>query len=220
MGLPVPAHHALAYGTAMHHAVAAFHVSQTRHTPLTEEQLLAEFERSWTAEGFLSREHEDARYLAGQNALRRFRAGQLAVGAVPPVAVERPFAFRLGADLVRGRMDRIDAGPDGVVITDYKTSDVHDQRRADAKARDSLQLDVYALAHEAETGTLPREMRLHFLDTGLVGHTKPDGERLEKSRQKLSQAADSIRAGRFDPKPNPVACGYCPYRTICAASAA
>ncbi len=220
VGLPTPAHHALAYGIAMHSAVAAFHVSQACGEPLGEEQLLAEFGQAWRSEGFLSREHEDARFAAGQDALRRFRTQQLLAVQAAPVAVERPFTFRLGIDIVRGRIDRLDGTVDGLVITDYKTSDVRDQRRADAKARESLQLQVYAMATASEVGHLPAEMRLQFLDSGLIGHTRPDVARLEKARQTLNSAAAGIREGRFVAKPNAVACGYCPYRTICSSSAA
>jgi DNA helicase-2/ATP-dependent DNA helicase PcrA len=220
VGLPAPAHHALSYGTAMHAAVAAFHVSQARQAPLTDDELLAEFGRAWRSEGFLSREHEEARFSAGCDSLRRFRTEQLLAGRQAPVAVERPFSFRLGRDLVRGRIDRLDASPAGIVLTDYKTSDVRDQRRADARARDSLQLQVYALATQAETGRPPAELRLHFIDSGLVGHATADARRLEKARGTLTAAAEGIRRAEFAAKPNPVACGYCPYRTVCSRSAA
>jgi ATP-dependent DNA helicase UvrD/PcrA len=220
VGLPAPAHHALTYGTAMHAAVAAFHASQARGQPLAETELLAEFERAWRSEGFLSREHEEARFAAGKVALGRFRTEQLLAAGRPPVAVERPFTFKLGPDVVRGRIDRLDAGANGLVVTDYKTSDVRDQRRADARARDSLQLQVYALATRSETGSPPAEMRLHFLDSGVVGHVTADPARLEKAEGKLMTVADSIRREEFGARPNPVACGYCPYRTVCSSSAA
>ncbi len=121
---------------------------------------------------------------------------------------------------VRGRVDRLDATADGAVITDYKSSDVRDQAKADQKARDSLQLQVYALAHESEHGSLPHEVRLHFLDSGVVGSASPDPARLEKARGKLKAAAAKIGEGDFPPQPSAITCGYCPYRQICGASAA
>ena len=57
------------------------------------------------------------------------RAQQLAGGASPPTAIERPFTFRLGQDQIRGRIDRLDETASGAVITDYKSSDVRDQKR-------------------------------------------------------------------------------------------
>ena len=219
VGLSTPAHHALAYGSALHQAIAAFHVSQGRGEALDEAGLMAALDSHWQPDGYLSREHEEARYSAARAALARFRSRELASGGVP-VAIERPFRFRLGQDQIVGRVDRLDGGPDGVVITDYKSSDVSDQKRADAKARESLQLQVYAMAHQADTGDLPARVQLHFIDTGVVGTAVPDETRIAKARQKLTTAADGIRAGNFAPKPSPIGCGYCPFREVCPASAA
>ena len=43
VGLPTAPHHALTYGSAMHQAVAAFHVSRGAGKPLSEEELLERF---------------------------------------------------------------------------------------------------------------------------------------------------------------------------------
>jgi hypothetical protein len=122
-GLPTPPHHALVVGSALHAAVAAYHLSERRGRPLDEATLLEAFADHWQSEGFLSRAHEDARFAAGQAALRRFRADRLASGAPPPTAVEASFSVSLGGDRLRGRYDRVDAGPGGTVITDYKSGD-------------------------------------------------------------------------------------------------
>ena len=220
IGIPTPAHHALSYGNAIHGAIAAFHGAQARGQTMTDTELIAELRRCWQPDGYLSREHEDARFAAGAMALRGFRTQELARGGHVPAAVEKPFSFRLGQDIIRGRIDRIDATDEGAVITDYKSSDVREQKRADVRARDSLQLQVYALAHEAETGQLPSQVQLHFVESGVIGSAVPDPDRLDKARTKLVAAADDIRAAKFAPKPSAIACGYCPFRTICSASAA
>jgi DNA helicase-2/ATP-dependent DNA helicase PcrA len=219
VGLNPPAHHALVYGSALHATIAAFHAGQSRGAPMSEVELLAEFARHWQPEGFLSRDHEEARYAAGQQALRSFRQRELASGT-QPIAVERPFRFRLGPDQIVGRVDRLDRTNGGVVITDYKASDVRDQQRADSRARESLQLQVYALAQQAETGELPVHVQLHFLDSGVIGRATPDERHLERARQTLASAADGIRAGRFEARPNALACARCPFREICPQSAA
>ena len=121
---------------------------------------------------------------------------------------------------MRGRYDRVDDSPHGAVITDYKSSDVRDPDKARERARDSLQLQLYALAHEAETGELPVALELHFLESGLVGRVEPDPARLAKARASLKKVADGIRGGRFPARPDMVGCGYCPYRDICPSSAA
>ncbi|CAN5809897.1 hypothetical protein BH24CHL6_BH24CHL6_01570 [soil metagenome] len=220
VGVPTPAHHALVYGNALHQAVAAYHLRQANGESMSEEALLKVFAAHWSAEGFLSRQHEEARYRAGQAALRNFRSEMIMQEIPAPAAIERPFAFSIGGDQLKGRMDRLDETAAGTVITDYKSSDVRDQSKADQKARESLQLQVYALAHLDQTGALPSEVKLHFLDSGVVGRAVPDPARLERATKRISQAAEDIRAGRFAAQPNPVACGYCPFRAICPSSAA
>jgi DNA helicase-2/ATP-dependent DNA helicase PcrA len=254
--VPTRPHHSMVYGAALHQAVQEFHRSQARGRPLTEAELIGVFEKAWSNEGFVSREHETARLEAGRAALRRFRETQLEPGMVVPAWVEREFAFALGGDRVRGRFDRVDIvpvaepsgavaggvrevadapsvlradviepmlellGPEEVTITDYKTSDVRDPAVARQRARDSLQLQIYAMAYEAMTGRLPDAVQLHFLDTGLIGRAEVDPARLEKARSRIATAAAGIRARDYTPRPSALSCTYCPFRDICPSSVA
>ena len=107
-----------------------------------------------------------------------------------------------------------------VTITDYKSSDVRDPDKARQKARDSLQLTIYAMGWQAMTGRLPDSVQLNFLETGLVGKADVDDKRLARGRAQIQVAAAGIRARNFTPTPDMVACSYCPFRDICPASAA
>ncbi len=250
--LPVPPHHAMIYGSALHRAVQEFHRRHARGEVMTDEELGAAFEAAWTNEGFLSRDHEDARLDAGRETLRRFRAAQLEPGAVIPAYVEREFSFALGGDRIRGRWDRVDiesaaepgdapiasaseppapsadtiaptfelTGRERVTITDYKTSDVRDTAKARQRARESLQLQIYAMGYEAVSGRLPDALQLHFLDTGVTGRVEVDPKRLTKARARIASAAAGIRAREFAAKPDRTTCGYCPFKSICPSSVA
>jgi DNA helicase-2/ATP-dependent DNA helicase PcrA len=248
--VPIAPHHAIVYGSALHKAVQEFHRLHPRGHVMSEEELLAAFDRAWSNEGFLTREHEEARLAAGRAALLRFREEQLRPGTVVPAYVEREFSFSLDGDRIRGRMDRVDierlpAGdnephdrvgepqladsiapalpglyPERVTITDYKSSDVRDPVRARERARESLQLQIYAMAYQAETGRLPDAVQLWFLESGLVGRAELDEKRLERARESIRKAAAGIRARRFEATPDYMACGYCAFRDICPASAA
>ncbi len=247
--LPVAPHHAMIYGSALHRAVQEFHRRHARGEVMTEDELMAALDAAWTNEGFLSREHEDARLEAGRATLRRFRAAQLEPGAVIPAYVEREFNFSLGGDRIRGRWDRVDIEPadpaaptydaptqaphadtiaptleltgrERVTITDYKTSDVKDPGKARQRARESLQLQIYAMAYEAVAGRLPDAVQLHFLDTGVTGRAEIDPKRMAKGRAKIATAAAGIRARDFTPRPDRNTCGYCPFKAICPSSVA
>jgi DNA helicase-2/ATP-dependent DNA helicase PcrA len=247
--VPLAPHHALVYGSALHKAVQEFHKRHARGQVMTEDELTTAFELAWTNEGFVTRDHEEARLAAGRDALRRFRAEQLKPGSVIPAYVERDFSFTLDGDRVRGRWDRVDIEPaavghtpppgDGaaphadtvsptlgltgrerVTITDYKASDVRDPVKARQRTRESLQLQIYAMGYEALTGRLPDHLQLHFLDSGLVGRVDVDPKRLARARQKIAVAAAGMRARDYTAKPDRMACSYCPYREICPSSMA
>jgi DNA helicase-2/ATP-dependent DNA helicase PcrA len=111
-------------------------------------------------------------------------------------------------------------GRERVTITDYKTSDVRDPVKARQRARESLQLQIYAMAYEAISGRLPDAVQLHFLDTGITGRVTVDPRRLAKGREKIAAAAAGIRARDFHPKPDRTTCGYCPFKAICPSSVA
>ncbi len=245
--VPLSPHHSIIYGAALHAAVSEFHKRHARGDVMTLDALVEVFASSWRSEGFLSREHEEARLAAGREALRRFREEQLLPGAVIPTYVERDFTFTLDGDRVRGRYDRVDVipvsgeahpaaaeepggpaadvvepmlglAPERVVITDYKSSDVRDPAKAKQRAKDSLQLSIYAMAYEAMTGRLPDTVALHFLESGLVGSAPVDRKRIDKAREQIKTAATGIRARDFGAKPDHMGCGYCAFREICPAS--
>jgi DNA helicase II / ATP-dependent DNA helicase PcrA len=213
--IPTPVSHQMVYGRALHAAAQAYHRAQLAGRATSLDELHAALDGAWESVGFLTREHEVARRAAAHEAVVRFWEGQQRDPA-RPVAVERDFTVALGADRLRGRYDRVDRDEAGrVIITDYKTSDVRDLATANRRARESLQLAIYALAHEAEQGQLPDELALHFLESGIIGRSEPTEKRLERAQEKLVTAADGIRAGHFPASPSAMRCSYCPFREIC-----
>jgi len=165
-------------------------------------------------------EREFSFTLGGNRIRGRFdRVDIVAVGegTGDPRVVE-PGVAAAWADVLEPTLELM--GRERVTITDYKSSDVRDPAVARQRARDSLQLQIYAMAYEAMTGQLPDAVQLHFLDSGLVGRAEVDPKRLEKARQKIAAAAAGIRARAFDATPSTVTCTYCPYHDVCPSSAA
>ena len=213
--IPTPVSHQMVYGKALHAAAQAYHRRQMAGRPMSLEELHAALDAAWESVGFLTREHEEARRAAAHAAIERFHAEQERDPA-RPTAIEQDFTVAFGRDRIRGRYDRVDRDDAGrVVITDYKSSDVRDLPTANRRARESLQLGIYALAHEAQHGALPDELALHFLESGVVGRVAPSEKRLTKVHDQLTAAAEGIRAGRFGATPSAMSCGYCPFREIC-----
>jgi DNA helicase-2/ATP-dependent DNA helicase PcrA len=168
-------------------------------------------------------EREFAFALGGDRIRGRFDRVDIVPVAAPSAQVTGmantdglPSVFR--ADVIEPMLELL--GPEEVTITDYKSSDVRDPAVAKQRAKDSLQLQIYAMAYEAMTGRLPDAVQLHFLDSGLVGRAAVEPARLEKARGKIAMAAAGIRARDYTPKPGVLACTYCPFRDICPSSVA
>ena len=227
--VPIREHHSVVYGKALHEAISFYlrrKLALVQSAPghrrqgggVTEAEVLEAFEEAWQSVGFLSREHEDLRLEEGRAVLRRFVAEEERTG-LPPTAVERPFTFLLGTTKVAGRFDRVDERDGRVTIIDYKSSAVRDQKGADRKAKESLQLAIYALAYDQMHGRIPDAVELHFLESGLVGSARKTEGELEGTQATIGQVAGGIRARDFTATPGYLQCSYCAFREICPSTA-
>ena len=169
---------------------------------------------NWSSEGFISREHEERRLKTGKQALARFYKEQQKLKQVP-YYVEESFTILKDDIRVRGRFDRVDKRGEQVFIIDFKSSDVRTQEAADKKAKDSMQLSIYALAWAQMFQVLPHRVELHFLDTGLIGSVQKTVKDLDKVWGKIETVAEGIRADNYKAKPSSFTCGYCAYSEVC-----
>ncbi|NKE71747.1 ATP-dependent helicase [Candidatus Manganitrophus noduliformans] len=212
--VPIYQHHAVLYGNAMHQAVAAYLSAKMTDQTISFEEILVVFNRAWRSEGFLSRQHEEQRLAAGRAALQRFYDEQER-GGRKPTYIEKEFSFTFEGNRIAGRWDRVDETPEGGVIIDYKTAEVHDQKTADKKAKENPQLTLYAWSYRERFGTLPVRVELHFLDSGFVGTAVRKEKEIEKMQEKIRVVAEGIRKEDFEARPTYIACQYCAYQDIC-----
>jgi DNA helicase-2/ATP-dependent DNA helicase PcrA len=212
--VPVMRHHSVVYGAAIHEAIRAYHSRKRDGRPMTKEELLDLFRAHWVSEGFLSLEHEERRKREGEGALSRFYDDEEASGVIPWM-VEEDFSFMLGRARVAGRWDRIDRVSDGAVIIDFKSSEIRLPEEARKRAKESVQLEIYALAYLRVYGVLPARVELRFLGSGLVGAATKTEADLARREELILEVAGQIRSRRYDPHPMYQACQYCAYREIC-----
>ncbi len=213
--VPVRPHHALIYGNAVHQAIRLYNLGRSsgRSTPLAG--LHDVFRSHWLSEGFLTRQHEELRLQEGLEALREFHAYEEAENVVPAY-VERRFSLvDRGVRLV-GAFDRIDLMDRGGRLIDYKTSSPLSAEEADARAKASRQLAIYALAYQHLFGSLPASAELRFLTPFVVvGRSTPTERAIDNVRSEIDEAAEGIRTAAFPGNPVYQACRYCPYAGIC-----
>ncbi|MFH1386951.1 MAG: ATP-dependent DNA helicase [bacterium] len=219
--VPLLPNHQIIYGSALHKAVQAYFTAKKNGQKFSEKELLQTFEHAWSAEGFISRQHEEVRFKNGREALKRFYKTQRKSLRTPKF-VEEEFTILADNIRVRGRWDLVEEeggrgkGLGGrVIIVDFKSSEVKTQEAADKKVKNNLQLSIYALAWQKMFGHLPEALELNFLEYGLVGKTVRTQAELKKTWDEIKEVADGIRSADFKATPSFIICGYCAYRELC-----
>ena len=217
--IPVTPTPQMTYGLALHEAVKDYLRRKRDGETPTLAELQATFRAAWLAEGFISPEHETERFQAGLDSLKRFYEQERAAPA--PELVEQRFSFMLGRDRVVGRWDRVDNGPDGATVIDYKSTAIEEgSDKPQRTAQESFQLRLYALAHERMYGARPANVALHFLETGERGSIAPTDESVSAVRAWITSTASRIRERDFNANPakGVRTCRECPYHQICPES--
>lgn len=217
MRIPVLPHHSLVFGRVCHNTIHYYLKMKMLGKKLSEKEFLAAYEERWVNEGFLSREHEEMRKETGRKAMRHYYRRQESSDQLPRF-LEKRFQLLLDGVKLTGRWDRVDYLPDGGVIIDFKASAVKDQKEADRRTKESLQMDMYAYAF-AQTQTTPLlETRLHYLESDIIGRAKKEKKHFRRAEEKIKLAELGIRSHRFQAEPDWHICSLCDFRTICPES--
>nr|MDQ2839393.1 ATP-dependent helicase [Actinomycetota bacterium] len=201
------------FGILVHQVLERFHASDGR--PGTLAELLGLLDAGWRRGGFGGSEEE--RQLRGKaaSALTRYHV-RFQREEPEPIWFERPFTFKLGPHLVRGRVDRVDRRPDGgYELIDYKTG----RPKGAAALLDDVQLSLYAVAAgEAWQLDASHQAYYYLLDDQKITVPAGDGDRSEWVREVATEVAEGILSQDFEPTPSSAACSICDYRLVCPAA--
>ena len=212
--VPIMEHHTVIYGRAMHDAVSKFFQYKMAGREVVLAELLNLFKESFDPQGFLDLKHQQERLRVGQEALIRFFNDEK-IRESRPKFIEKEFSFHLGDIKIAGRFDRVDEDKDGVVIVDFKTSEIKIQKDADKRVKENKQLTLYSLAYKNIFGLLPAKVELIFLESGITASRKVAEEDLEEVVEEVKEVASGIRAKNFQATPGYNNCSYCAYNQIC-----
>jgi len=203
----------MTFGSVMHTTIKEFAGGLARNGRFSFEDVMAAYDREWYSLGFPDDYQEEEYRKAGREQLQNFHTSYM---AAPPDLLhqEKSFELHLHHDvIVKGRMDQVNRlGSKEVEIVDYKTGKPKDAK----KAKDSLQLSVYALAAEEVFELKPERLVFYNLTTNEAIATERDAKALAKTKQTIYEVAGQIRACEFPAKPS-FLCVYCDYRPLCPA---
>jgi DNA helicase-2/ATP-dependent DNA helicase PcrA len=203
----------MTFGSVMHTTIKEFAGGIAKRGKFPFEDVMAVYDREWRSMGFPDDYQEEEYRKAGREQLENFHRTYV---AAPPDMAHQEKSFELHLDhdvIVKGRMDQVNRlDSKAVEIVDYKTGKPKDAK----KAKDSLQLSVYALAAEEALELKPERLVFYNLTTNEAVASERDAKALAKTKQTIYEVADQIRAGEFPAKPS-FLCVYCDYRPLCPA---
>ena len=147
----------------------------------------------------MSVEHEKTLFENGKKVIAEYIERHKNDG-FKPISIEQPFELQLTElkTVISGRYDIVLGSDEGTEIRDFKTSRVKDQKKADTKAKQSIQLGIYALSWEKLQQSPVSSTSLEFIEDGLVGkNTKVDNA---KTLELIEKAVKGIKNMEFDEK--------------------
>jgi len=217
--VPLLPNHAIIYGAALHNAVQVYDNARLKGGKFTQKNLINALLKNWSSEGFISREHEEARLEKAKQALKLFYKSEKK-SKRKVKSVEESFSIPKQNIILRGRFDRVDELAGKTYIVDFKSSEVNKPEDALKRAKNNLQLSIYALAWKEKFKELPHRLELYFLESGLIGSVEKTEKDIDKAWDKVLKVEEGVRKSNFVATPNYRSCSYCAYNEICPASAA
>ena len=136
-----------------------------------------------------------------------------------PLDRELDMLVSIGEMAIRGILDRMEEGPDGLVITDYKTGSAPPERYAIPAF---FALKIYAVLIRQRTGRTPARLKLLYLNGPTVYEMAVTDQQLDAMERQLgalwSAINRAISTETFPPRPGRL-CDWCAYRDMCPAFA-
>ncbi len=180
----------------------------------TLRELLELLDTAWRRSGLGERGAEGELWEKAQVALRRYHE-RLERERAQPLWFERSFAFTLGPHHVRGRVDRVDALPEGgYELIDYKTG----YAKTAEELGEDIQLSLYAIAAREAWGLEETQGAYYYVLDDCKVPVPRNGADTEWVRGAVLEAGAGILAQDFEPTPSPAVCARCDYRIACPAA--
>ena len=178
---------------------------------ITEKRLLEIYQEFWQADGYDNKQERDDYQRRGKEVLKKFWTEYKATPPQEILFLEKKFSFRLGENIIKGTIDRIDKLADGTLeIIDYKTG----KTKTKLIFEDKRQLILYQLFIEEFLKVKVSLLTYHYLESGEKNSFVASDKEIERLRLEVIKEIAEIKKCQFDPRPS-MKCDFCDYKTIC-----
>lgn len=178
---------------------------------LTEKRLMEIYEEFWQADGYQDKKEREDYKKKGTDALHKFWQSYSANTPKEIMFLEKRFSFKIGGDVIKGAIDRIDKLTDGSLeIVDYKTGKTKTKLDFSAKR----QLILYQLFIEEFLGVKVGALSYYYLESGEKFTFTATEKDITKLQLEIREEIVAIKKRNFAPTPS-MMCGFCDFNSIC-----
>ena len=228
LGIPRPGQGSLSFGQTIHQTLYYFINEYLKNKDIKQnslfvqnqdssktlpplEKLIEFYENLWVDDWYENKEIKERYRRKGEEILKKFYEDFK--NNLPEVmGLEVGFQFKIGEDLIKGKIDRVDlAGDQEIELIDYKTGAPKDDKLS---SEDKTQLLIYQLAAGQLFKEKVKRLTFYYLGNDQKISFLGNEKELEDVRQKVADWISKIKAGEFPPQPG-WNCQFCDYKTIC-----
>jgi DNA helicase-2/ATP-dependent DNA helicase PcrA len=211
--IPAPPTPPMVFGSAIHSVIEKLttHPHPTLAPVDHSRSLLDEF---WPSEVYETEFEESEARTSAHTILDTYLAWQ-ELNKNTVTGVEHEFTFTFTGHTLNGFIDRIEQTPEGgYVVIDFK-SGKKPGTISKNKIKQNIQVNMYCLAVQHMTGSLPERAELFFLKDGKHVHYVPNEETIEAFTDTMLELIEDIISEKFPADPDFFRCKYCGYRDRC-----
>lgn len=177
----------------------------------TQKRLLDLYQEFWQPDGYASKGQRAEYQTKGRVALRSFWQSFQEEKRPNVMFLEKKFSFRIGSDIIKGTIDRVDKLSDGTLeIIDYKTG----KEKTTLQFSDKRQLILYQLFLEEFLNVKVSKLSFYYLENNKKKSFTATAKDFTKLKLEMAEQIAAIKSGQFDPQPTTM-CKYCDFRDIC-----
>jgi DNA helicase-2/ATP-dependent DNA helicase PcrA len=187
-------------------------LQKSNKTDLNE--LLRIYEQQWLDDWYQNKKQKQEYQQLGREILKNFyeqfsKNPPQVANVAGQLALELSFNLKIGNDIIKGAIDRIDVVSGGVRLLDYKTG----QPKEKLDQNDKTQLLIYQAAAQEVFGLNPVELSYYYLENTTTLSFLGQPHEQQKLKEKISKQIQQIKQSDFKATPG-WQCQFCDFREI------